>query len=56
MVMQSREHLVVTMDHWKDEVLAKIGELLIRHLQCRLYLGDCCLPLVFWQEARFQHI
>ena len=50
--MQSWEHLVVTMDHWKDELLPKFGEHLIRHLQCRVHLVDCRLPPVFWQDRK----
>jgi len=34
------EHLVVTLDHGKDELLPKFGELTIRHVQGRLHLFD----------------
>jgi hypothetical protein len=51
-IVQSGEHLVVTMDHWKDDGLPKVGELPIRHLQGRLQFVDSCLPLVLWQERK----
>jgi len=40
----------MTLNHWKDDLLPKFGELPIRHLQCRLQLVDCFIPPVFWQE------
>jgi len=39
----------MTLDHWKNDLLPKIGELPFRHLQRRLQLVDCCIPLVLWQ-------
>jgi len=46
------EHLVVTLDHGKDELLPKFGELTIRHVQGRLHLFDGCIPPFLRQERQ----
>jgi hypothetical protein len=45
MRVHSREHLAMALDHGKDDMLPKYGELLVRHFECRLQFVDCCIPL-----------
>ena len=42
----------MSLDHGKNDLLPKLREIPIRHLQGRLHLVDCCIPPVIWQDRK----